>query len=139
MSLTADDVRDFVRANHRGVLATLRRDGSPQLSPVLIGVDDDDGSLLISTRETAMKTANVRRHPRAWVCVMRDEFFGQWVQAEGEARVESLPAAMDALVRYYRLVAGEHPDWDDYRRAMQREQRVLVRIRIDRVGPTRQG
>jgi hypothetical protein len=70
---------------------------------------------------------------------MRDEFFGQWVQAEGEARVESLPAAMDALVRYYRLVAGEHPDWDDYRQAMQRERRVLVRIRIDRVGPTRQG
>ena len=138
MSPTPDDVRDFVRAHHRGVLATLRRDGSPQLSPVLIGVDDD-GSLLISTRETAMKTANLRRHPRAWVCVMRDEFFGQWVQAEGEARVESLPAAMDALVRYYRLVAGEHPDWDDYRRAMQREQRVLVRIRIDRVGPTRQG
>ena len=138
MSLTADEVRDFVRANHRGVLATLRRDGSPQLSPVLIGVDDD-GSLLISTRETAMKTANVRRHPRAWVCVMRDEFFGQWVQAEGEASVESLPAAMDGLVRYYRLVAGEHPDWDDYRRAMQRERRVLVRIRIDRAGPTRQG
>ena len=138
MSLTPDEVRDFVRANHRGVLATLRRDGSPQLSPVLIGVDDD-GSLLISTRETAMKTANVRRHPRAWVCVMRDEFFGPWVQAEGEASVESLPAAMDALVRYYRLVAGEHPDWDDYRRAMQRERRVLVRIRIDRVGPTRQG
>ena len=138
MSLTADEVRDFVRANHRGVLATLRRDGSPQLSPVLIGVDDD-GSLLISTRETAMKTANVRRHPRAWVCVLRDEFFGQWVQAEGEASVESLPAAMDGLVRYYRLVAGEHPDWDDYRRAMQRERRVLVRIRIDRVGPTRQG
>ena len=138
MSLTPDDVRDFVRANHRGVLATLRRDGSPQLSPVLIGVDDD-GSLLISTRETAMKTANVRRHPRAWVCVLRDEFFGQWVQAEGEASVESLPAAMDGLVRYYRLVAGEHPDWDDYRRAMQRERRVLVRIRIDRVGPTRQG
>jgi PPOX class probable F420-dependent enzyme len=138
MSLTPDEVRDFVRANHRGVLATLRRDGSPQLSPVLIGVDDD-GSLLISTRETAMKTANVRRHPRAWVCVMRDEFFGQWVQAEGVASVESLPAALDGLVRYYRLVAGEHPDWDDYRRAMQRERRVLVRIRIDRVGPTRQG
>ena len=138
MSLTPDEVRAFVRANHRGVLATLRRDGAPQLSPVLIGVDDD-GSLLISTRETAMKTANVRRPPRAWVCVMRDEFFGPWVQAEGEASVESLPAAMDALVRYYRLVAGEHPDWDDYRRAMQRERRVLVRIRIDRVGPTRQG
>src|ERR671932_111223 len=138
MSLTADEVRDFVRANHRGVLATLRRDGSPQLSPVLIGVDDD-GSLLISTRETAMKTANVRRHPRAWVCVLRDEFFGQWVQAEGSAIVESLPAAMDGLVRYYRLVAGEHPDWDEYRRAMERERRVLLRIRIDRAGPARQG
>ena len=134
MTLTADSVRDFVRSNHRGVLATLRRDGAPQMSPVLIGVDDD-GSLVISTRETAMKTANVRRQPQAWVCVFPNEFFGQWVQAEGSAIVESLPAAMDGLVRYYRLVAGEHPDWDEYRAAMVRERRVILRMRITRAGP----
>jgi PPOX class probable F420-dependent enzyme len=120
------------------VLATIRDDGLPQLSPVLVGVDDD-GTLVISTRETAMKTANVRQRGRASVCVFEDAFFGQWVQAEGPATVETLPAAMDALVRYYRVVAGEHPDWDDYRQAMQRERRVLLRIRIDRAGPNRAG
>jgi PPOX class probable F420-dependent enzyme len=138
MSLTADEVRAFIRSHHRGVLATLRQDGGPQLSPVLVGVDDD-GSLIISTRESAMKTANVRRTGRAWVCVFEDGFFGRWVQAEGPATVESLPGVMDALVRYYRLAAGEHPDWDDYRAAMQRDRRVLLRIQIERVGPLTQG
>jgi len=138
MSLTPDDVRAFIRTHHRGVLATSRRDGGAQLSPVLVAVDED-GSLLISTREPAMKAANVRRHPHASVCVFADEFFGDWAQAEGRATVESLPEALDGLVRYYQLVAGEHPDWEEYRSAMQRDRRVLVRIRIDRVGPLRQG
>ncbi len=127
-----------MRSQHRAVLATMRRDGEPQLSPVLVGVDDD-GSLVISSRETAMKTANVRRRGRASVCVFGDAFFGEWVQAEGPASVESLPGAMDVLVRYYRAVAGEHPNWEEYRAAMQRERRVVLRIRIERVGPTRSG
>ena len=136
--MTADEVRDFIRTHHRGVLATTRRDGGAQMSPVLVGVDDD-GSLIISTRETAMKTANVRRLGRAAVCVFQDEFFGQWVQAEGSATVESMPGAIEALVRYYRLVAGEHPDWADYRRAMARDKRVLIRIHIERAGPIQAG
>jgi PPOX class probable F420-dependent enzyme len=138
MTLSVDDVRTFIRSNHRGVLATMRRDGAPQLSPVTVGVDDD-GSLLISTRETAVKVANVRRTGQASVCAFEDGFFGQWVQAEGAATIESLPGAMEGLVRYYRLAAGEHPDWDEYRAAMERDRRVLLRIRIDRVGPTRAG
>ncbi len=136
--MTTDDVRDFIRTHHRGVLATSRQDGSPQMSPVLVGVDDD-GTLIISTREGAMKTANVRRLGRAAVCVFQDEFYGEWVQAEGAATVESVPEAMEALVRYYRLVAGEHPDWADYRAAMIRDKRVLIRIRIDRAGPLKAG
>lgn len=136
--MTADEVRDFIRTHHRGVLATTRRDGSPQMSPVLVGVDDD-GTLIISTREGAMKTANVRRLGHAAVCVFQDEFYGEWVQAEGPATVESVPEAMEALVRYYRLVAGEHPDWADYRAAMTRDKRVLIRIRIDRAGPLKAG
>jgi PPOX class probable F420-dependent enzyme len=136
--VTPDEVRAFVRTHHRGVLATTRHDGRPQLSPVLIGVDDD-GSLVISTRETAIKTVNARRDAYASVCVFRDEFFGEWVQAEGTASVQSLPDAMEGLVRYYRGISGEHPNWDEYRAAMQRERRVLLRIRIDRVGPTHQG
>lgn len=138
MSLTPDEVRALIRSHHRGVLATLRRDAGPQLSPVTVGVDND-GTLIISTREPAMKTANVRRVGRAWVCVFENGFFGRWVQAEGPATVESLPGAMEGLVRYYRLVSGEHPDWDDYRAAMVRDRRVLLRIQIDRVGPMRSG
>lgn len=138
MAQTQDDVLSFIRAHHRGVLATVRHDGLAQMSPVLVGADDD-GSLVISTRETAMKTANVRRRGWASVCVFGDAFFGEWVQAEGAATIESLPAAMEGLVRYYRIVAGEHPDWDDYRAAMKRERRVLLRIHVDRVGPTRAG
>ena len=135
MTVSADDVRTFIRSHHRAVLATMRRDGRPQLSPVLVGLDDD-GSIVISTRETAAKTANARRTGWAAVCVFRDGFFGEWAQAEGQTTVESLPAVMDGLVRYYRKVAGEHPDWDEYRAAMQRERRVLLRIRIDRFSLT---
>jgi PPOX class probable F420-dependent enzyme len=136
--MTPDEARTFMRTNHRAVLATLRRDGRPQLSPILVGIDDD-GAMIVSTREAAMKSANIRRTGWASVCAFQDGFFGQWVQAEGAAIVESLPEAMDGLVRYYRLVAGEHRDWNDYRNAMQRERRVLLRINIDRVGPTRSG
>jgi PPOX class probable F420-dependent enzyme len=136
--VNADDVRQFVRSNHRGVLATLRQDGLPQMSPVLVGVGRD-GDLVISTRETARKTAHIRRTPRASVCVFTDQFYGQWVHAEGAARVDSLPGVLDDLVQYYRDVAGEHPEWDAYRAAMQRERRVLLRIQIERVGPLQQG
>jgi PPOX class probable F420-dependent enzyme len=138
VATSIETAREFIRRHHRGVLATLRADGRPQISPVLVGVDDD-GALIISTRETALKTINVRRHNWASVCVFNDGFFGEWVQAEGSATVESLPEAMESLVRYYRLVAGEHPKWDEYREAMRRERRVLLRISIGRAGPSRAG
>jgi PPOX class probable F420-dependent enzyme len=125
---------DFLRAHHRAVLATSRSDGMPQLSPVTCGVDDE-GRVLVSTRETAVKTKNLRHRPRASLCVFTDTFFGEWVQVEGNAEVISLPGAMDLLVDYYRRVSGEHPDWDDYRAAMIRDRRVIVRITITRAGP----
>jgi PPOX class probable F420-dependent enzyme len=130
--------RTFIRANHRGVLATFRRDQWPQLSPIACGIDED-GFVVISSRETAMKVKNVRRDPRASVCVFNDGFFGEWIQVEGTAEVVSLPDAMDGLVDYYRNTAGEHPDWDDYRAAMERDRRVLIRIAIERAGPNRSG
>ena len=136
--MTRDEVLSFVRQNPRAVLGTRRQDGGMQLSPVLVAVDED-GTLLISTRETAIKTANVRRDPRVYLCILNPRFFGEWAQAEGPASVESLPDAMEGLVRYYRLISGEHPDWADYRQAMQREKRVLLRITVERVGPTRGG
>jgi PPOX class probable F420-dependent enzyme len=129
-----EDARAFVRANHRAVLATMRRDGTPQLSPITCTVDDS-GAVIVSTRETAAKTKNVRRDPRAWLCVLTDGFFGQFVQVEGSVTVVSLPEAMDGLVGYYRSISGEHPDWDDYRAAMVRDQRVLFRLELIRAGP----
>jgi len=133
-----ETARQFVRERHRAVLATRRADGRPQLSPVLVGVDGE-GRVIISTRETALKTRNMRRDPRVSLCVMSDAFFGPWVQIEGPATLLSLPEAMEELVDYYRRVAGEHPNWDEYRQAMEKEQRVLVRITINRAGPDRSG
>jgi PPOX class probable F420-dependent enzyme len=129
---------DFMRAHHRAVLATSRSDGRPQLSPVTCTVDDEN-RVLISTRETALKTRNLRRRPRASLCVFTDNFFGEWVQVEGDVEIIPLPDAMDLLVEYYRSISGEHPDWDDYRAAMVRDQRVIVRITITRAGPDTSG
>jgi PPOX class probable F420-dependent enzyme len=130
--------REFLRAHHRAVLATVRADGRPQLSPVTAAVDAA-GRVLISTRETAIKTKNLARDPRASLCVLNDGFFGEWIQAEGTAEIVHLPEAMELLVDYYRRAAGEHPDWDDYRDAMRRERRVMVRITITRAGPDASG
>ncbi|HEX2317613.1 MAG TPA: PPOX class F420-dependent oxidoreductase [Streptosporangiaceae bacterium] len=130
--------REFMRVNHRAVLATRRSDGLPQLSPVTVGVDGD-GRVIISTRETAIKTKNLQRDPHASLCVMNDGFYGEWVQAEGTAEIIRLPEAMDLLVDYYRRVSGEHPDWDDYRQAMRRDRRVIAAITLTRAGPDRSG
>jgi PPOX class probable F420-dependent enzyme len=129
---------DFLRTHHRAVLATSRADGRPQLSPVLCAADDE-GRVLISTRETALKTRNLRRNGRASLCVFSDGFFGEWVQVDGDAEVISLPAAMDLLVDYYRRVAGEHSDWADYQAAMIRDRRVIVRMTLTRAGPNVSG
>jgi PPOX class probable F420-dependent enzyme len=136
--MSPDDARRFVASNHRAVLITHRSSGGLQTSPVLVGVDDE-GKVVISTREAAYKTRNLRRDPTAVLCVLSDDFFGRWMQIEGTAQIVSLPEAMAGLVDYYRRISGEHPDWDDYRRAMQDQHRVLVRISIDAVGPADAG
>jgi PPOX class probable F420-dependent enzyme len=133
-----DAASEFVRDHHRAVLTTNRLDGTPQMSPVLVGLDAER-RLLISTRTTALKVANLERDPRAYLCVMSDEFFGPWVQLSGTAEVVRLPEAMDLLVSYYRGLSGEHPDWDDYRAAMKRDSRCILRITPDRAGPERSG
>jgi PPOX class probable F420-dependent enzyme len=129
---------DFARRNPRAVLVTRRRDGRPQTSPVTVGVADD-GAVVISSRETAMKVKNLERDPAASVCVLSDAFFGPWVQIDGTVEVIRLPEAMDGLVDYYRRLSGEHPDWDDYRAAMERERRVLLRLAVTAAGPDRSG
>jgi PPOX class probable F420-dependent enzyme len=132
------DAVDVVRQQHHAVLATTRADGSPQMSPVGVTADDD-GRLLISSRATAYKTRNLRRDPRAWVCVLPDAFYGRWIQVEGEVEIVELPDAMELLIDYYRRISGEHPDWDEYRQAMVAEQRVMLLLRPTRAGPDRHG
>ena len=136
--VTLDEARAFVNEHKRVVIATLRSDGTPALSPVS-AVVDDDGYVVVSTRETAMKAKNLERDPRVELCVLSDTFFGDWIQLDGTAEIVRLPDALELLVEYYRAVAGEHSDWDDYRSAMQRERRVLVRIHVERAGPDRSG
>lgn len=133
-----DEARAFLRDHHRAVLITLRADGRPQASPVLAAVNAD-GKAAISSREGAMKTRNARRDPRVSLCVLSDGFFGPWIQVDGRAEIVSLPDAMEPLVDLYRRTAGEHPDWEDYRAAMERERRVVLRIDIERAGPDRSG
>jgi PPOX class probable F420-dependent enzyme len=133
--MDAAEALAFTRKNPHAVLATMKRDGTPQLSPVLVSVDSQD-RLVVSTRETAIKTANVRRDPRAWLCVLNDRFFGDWAQLSGNVKVVSLPEAMEPLVEYYRSITGEHPDWDDYRAAMIKQGRCLIRIMPTTAGPT---
>lgn len=132
--MDAEEAREFLRANHRGVLVTSRRDGKPQTSPVTAAVDAE-GLVVVSSRETAMKVKNAERTPWGAFCAFSDAFFGPWVQVEGPLSVVRLPEAMDGLVAYYRSVSGEHPDWADYRAAMERERRVLLRMTIERAGP----
>jgi PPOX class probable F420-dependent enzyme len=132
------DARAYVADNHRAVLATQRADGTPQMSPVTVSIDGA-GFIVISSRQTAYKVRNLRRNPEAFVCVIPDTFFGRWIQIEGRATIVDLPEAMEPLVEYYRSVSGEHPDWDDYRAAMERDRRVLIRIEPTRAGPDREG
>jgi PPOX class probable F420-dependent enzyme len=133
-----DEARAVVSEQHHAVLATLRRDGTPQMSPVVATVDGQ-GRVVISTRQTAFKVRNLRRDPRAWLCVLPDGFYGRWIQVGGSVRIVELPEAMEPLVDYYQRVSGEHPDWDDYRTAMERDQRVLLQIELMSAGPDREG
>ncbi|MGH9305090.1 MAG: PPOX class F420-dependent oxidoreductase, partial [Acidimicrobiales bacterium] len=121
--MQVEQARGFLAEHHKAVLATRRRDGSPQLSPIICALDAS-GRVLISTREPAMKVRNARRDSRVSLMVMSDGFFGEWVQIDGTAEIVSLPGAMEMLVDYYRRSAGEHPDWGEYRAAMQAEHRV---------------
>jgi PPOX class probable F420-dependent enzyme len=130
--------RDFMREHHRAVLATSRPSGGIQQSPVLVNVDGE-GRAIISSRETAYKVKNLRHDPSAQLCVFTDRFFGKWIYADGRAEVLSLPEAMESLIDYYKRFPDPNPDWGEYEERMRREQRVLIRITLERSGPDRQG
>jgi len=129
---------DFLRPRHNGILVTYRADGGPQLSPVSCGVDPA-GRIVVSTYPRRAKAGNLRRDARAAMCVLSDSFGDAWVQVDGTAEVIDLPDSVEPLVEYYRSIAGEHPDWDEYRAAMVRQGKSLIRITIDRWGPIATG
>lgn len=133
-----DAARQFLRTNHRAVMATTRADGSTQMSPITVGIDPL-GRAVVSSRETAYKVRHLAALPYAAICAFTDQFFGDWLQVEGPVEVLRLPDAMEPLVEYYRDISGEHPDWDDYRAVMERDRRVLLRMTIERAGPTVSG
>ena len=140
---TADQVdraalSDFVRPRHHAVLVTTRADGSPQMSPVTCGLDTD-GRIVISSYPQRAKSRNAKRDPKVSVLVLSDEFNDAYVQVDGTAEVLELPDSIEPLVEYFRVISGEHPNWDEYREAMRTQGKCLIRVTVERWGPVATG
>lgn len=132
------ELLEFVGERHHWVMTTVRSDGRPQISPVTGGVNGD-GQLVVSTYPSRDKVHNIRRNPQVTVCVLSDHFGGAWVQVDGNATIVDLPEAMEGLVDYFRSISGEHPNWDEYRAAMERQGKCLIVIDVERWGPVATG
>jgi PPOX class probable F420-dependent enzyme len=128
----------FIRPRHHAILMTTRQDGRPQSSPNTCGVDTE-GRVVISTYPERAKATNIRRNPQASALILSDDFGGAWVQVDGTAEVLDLPEALEPLVEYFRVIAGEHPNWDEYRQAMKDQGKSLIRLTIDRWSPIATG
>jgi PPOX class probable F420-dependent enzyme len=133
-----EELLEFLRPRHRAILMTTRADGSPQLSPVTAGIDTE-GRFIVSTYPQRAKATNARRNPEVSACVLSDEWNGAWVQLDGRAEVLDMPDALEPLVEYFRCISGEHPDWDEYREAMRKQNKSLIRVTIERWGPIATG
>ncbi|GAB3463663.1 TIGR03618 family F420-dependent PPOX class oxidoreductase [Streptomonospora sediminis] len=136
--VSREDLLDFVRPRHRAILITRRADGEPQASPVTCGVDTQ-GRIVVSTYPERAKTRNAARDPKANVVVLSEEFNGPWVQVDGTTEVVEGEDAIEPLVEYFRVISGEHPDWDEYRDAMRKQGKSLLRITPQRWGPIATG
>jgi PPOX class probable F420-dependent enzyme len=137
-SADREQLLEFLRPRHHAILMTTRKDGRPQSSPNTCGVDTE-GRIVISTYPERAKAANIRRDPRVTVCVLSDDFGGPWVQVDGVAEVIDLPESVEPLVEYFRVISGEHPDWDEYRQAMRDQGKSLIRVTIEKWGPIATG
>jgi PPOX class probable F420-dependent enzyme len=137
-TVSRDELLNFARPRHNAILLTTRADGTPQASPVTCGVDEA-GRIVVATYPSRAKIRNARRNPRASVLILSDDFGGPWVQIDGTAEVLDLPDAVEPLVEYYRSIAGEHPDWAEYRAAMVAQGKSLLRITPERWGPVATG
>lgn len=137
-AVNAGELLDFIKIRHHAIVMTTRADGRPQASPVTCGVDEA-GRIVIATYPERAKTVNARRDPRVSVLFLSDDFGGEWVQVDGAAEVLDVPEAVEALVDYYRSIAGEHPNWDEYREAMVEQGKSLLRVTPERWGPIASG
>jgi PPOX class probable F420-dependent enzyme len=133
-----EQLLEFIRPRHHAILMTTRKDGRPQSSPNTCGVDTE-GRVVISTYPERVKATNIRRNPQVSVLILSDDFGGAWVQVDGTAEVLDLPGSVEPLVEYFRVISGEHPDWDQYRQAMVDQGKSLIRITIDRWSPLATG
>jgi PPOX class probable F420-dependent enzyme len=133
-----EQLLEFIRPRHHAILMTTRKDGRPQSSPNTCGVDTE-GRIVISTYPERVKATNIRRNPQVSVLILSDDFGGAWVQADGTAEVIDLPDSVEPLVEYFRVISGEHSDWDEYRQAMVDQGKSLIRVTIDRWGPLATG
>lgn len=134
-----DEMLAFVRPRHHGILATTRASGGGlQMSPVTMGVDGG-GRVVVASYPERAKVRNIRRLPSVSICVLSDDFGGPWIRLDGHAEIVDLPEAIEPLVDYYQAVSGEHPDWDEYRRAMVEQGKVLIRVIVDGWGPVATG
>ncbi|MYT72969.1 PPOX class F420-dependent oxidoreductase [Streptomyces sp. cg28] len=136
--VSLDELLDFVRPRHRALLITARADGTPQASPLTCGVDDA-GRIVVSTYPERAKTRNAKRDPRVSVVVLSDDWNGPWVQIDGAAEVLDTPDSVEPLVEYFRNISGEHPDWDEYREAMVKQGKSIIRITPEKWGPVATG
>lgn len=136
--VSRDEMLEFVRPRHRCLFVTARADGRPQLGPVSCGIDPA-GRLVIATYPQRAKTVNARRNPAVSACILSDDFNGAYIQLDGHAEVLDMPEALDGFVEYFRSISGEHPDWDEYREAMAKQGKSLLRMTIERWGPIATG
>ncbi|NOX23866.1 MAG: PPOX class F420-dependent oxidoreductase [Actinobacteria bacterium] len=132
------ELEAFLRPRHRGILITRKRDGGLQSSPVTMGLDTE-GRIVVASYPERAKSRNLQRDPRAAVLVLSDDFGDEWVQVDGTAEVINVPDAVEPLVEYFRVISGEHSDWDEYRRAMVDQGKVLIRVTIESWGPISRG
>jgi PPOX class probable F420-dependent enzyme len=133
-----EELIEFLRTRHKAIVVTRRGDGGDQTSPVTLGIDAD-GRLLVSTYPERAKVANIRKEPRVAMCVLSDDFDGPWVHVEGTAEVLDLPDALDPLCEYFRSISGEHSDWDEYKEAMAKQGKCIIRLTVEHWGPIATG
>ncbi len=136
--VSRDKLSQFVEGRNRWVMSTTRSDGRPQMSLVTGGMTAT-GQLAVSSYPERAKVRNTKANPMVSVLVMGDDFNHEWVQIDGTATVLDMPEAAEGLIEYYRCISGEHPDWDEYRQAMDDQGKSVIMIEPTRWGPISKG